>query len=211
MSINLIGISGKIGSGKDTVGKIIQHLITEYNSYYKITNIKSVSIIFNNCEEHSDWEIKKFADKLKKIASILTGISTSQFEDPKFKESFLDKEWVDSNYMPLTVRRFLQCLGTDAIRDKVCANTWVNATFSDWFNGCKWILTDMRFPNEFKAIKERGGINIRIIRDSDNENNHLSETALDNYKFDYTINNNGTIEQLKNLVREILINEKIIK
>jgi len=39
---------------------------------------------------------------------------------------------------------------------------------------------------------------------------HLSETALDNYSFDYTIDNNGTIEELIIKVKEILIKEKLI-
>ena len=39
---------------------------------------------------------------------------------------------------------------------------------------------------------------------------HPSETALDNHSFDYTIDNNGTIEELIEKVREILIKEKVI-
>ena len=39
---------------------------------------------------------------------------------------------------------------------------------------------------------------------------HPSETALDNHPFDYTIDNNGTIEELIEKVREILIKEKLI-
>jgi hypothetical protein len=89
-----------------------------------------------------------------------------------------------------------------------------------------WIITDMRFPNEMDAIKERGGITIRVvspfIRFSDGsyrakskmmgdfDNEHPSETALDNAKFDYEIINDGTIEDLIEKVREILTKEKII-
>ena len=39
---------------------------------------------------------------------------------------------------------------------------------------------------------------------------HISETALDDAKFDYVIENNGTIEELIEQVKKILIKEKII-
>lgn len=75
-----------------------------------------------------------------------------------------------------------------------------------------WIITDTRFPNEADAVKSRGGINIRLQRNSDLDNNdiHVSETALDFYKFDYVVDNNGTIEDLIIKVKEILIKEQII-
>ena len=83
-----------------------------------------------------------------------------------------------------------------------------------------WIITDTRFPNEADAVKSRGGINIRlnrpnpkgIINDFENSdiNLHPSETALDNYTFDYVIDNTGTIEDLIIKVKEILIKENII-
>lgn len=82
-----------------------------------------------------------------------------------------------------------------------------------------WIITDMRFPNELKAVKDRGGISIRIERFKQISENirvhgvgvpHESETALDNATFDYVIDNNGTIEELVVKVKEILIKENII-
>ena len=74
-----------------------------------------------------------------------------------------------------------------------------------------WCITDVRFPNEVKAIKEKEGIVIRINRESDYNSTHFSETALDNYEdFDYTIDNNNCIDCLIEKVKEILKHEKII-
>lgn len=79
-----------------------------------------------------------------------------------------------------------------------------------------WIITDTRFPNELKAVHDRVGISIRVNRpilgDQDNvaafktKTNvfHESETALDNYEFDYTIDNNGSLLELIAEVRIIL-------
>ena len=74
-----------------------------------------------------------------------------------------------------------------------------------------WCITDVRFPNEVKAIKDKEGIVIRINRESDYNSTHFSETALDNYEdFDYTIDNNNCIDCLIEQVKEILKHEKII-
>ena len=88
-----------------------------------------------------------------------------------------------------------------------------------------FIITDMRFPNEMDAVKKRGGITIRVNRPCDicggsgyhkmscpvsKSGEHESEIALDSAEFGYTINNNGTIEELIEKVRKILVTEKII-
>jgi hypothetical protein len=80
-----------------------------------------------------------------------------------------------------------------------------------------WIVTDIRFPNEKSAVENRNGFMIRVNRDyvlaglpEDPKSQHKSETQLDRAEFKYTIENNGTIDELVEKVREILIAEKII-
>jgi hypothetical protein len=69
-----------------------------------------------------------------------------------------------------------------------------------------WIITDTRFPNELKAVKDRGGITIMIRRKETDHlsGDHASERALDNAEFDHIISNNGTIEDLIKKVKNIL-------
>lgn len=87
---NLIGISGKIGSGKDTVGKIFQHLAyKKQNSKYKVDIETWIEYDLNE----SHYQIKKFADKLKEIVCLLIGCTREQLEDRKFKNTELGKEW----------------------------------------------------------------------------------------------------------------------
>lgn len=300
----IIGISGKIKSGKDTIGSIIQYLTTQskndsgiflhelqgfknkelfgdYNSYLKKLYPDSY---------RSNWEVKKFAGKLKDIASLLTGIPRDEFEKQEVKDSLLGDEWSTKhlnwiweeeveNYAKYanktleeylnegnfeliaqdngrkcyrmkhldqnrTVRWLLQTLGTEAMRNHVHENVWINALFADYnkicnqtkttkckelngstfcYNGqeenqCKhypnWIITDLRFPNELKAVEDKGGITIRVSRGimnpEDVKNQHPSETSLDEYKMKYFIKNDGTIEELIDKVKEILIKEEII-
>jgi hypothetical protein len=139
------------------------------------------------------WDIKRYSGKLKQVAEILTG--ETDWESQEFKQSYLKWE--------MTGRQFLQKLGTDAIRDHLHPDTWVNALMKDYKPNSNWIIPDVRFLNEAEAIKERGGIIIRVDRGSP-ANSHKSETILDNYRFDFIISNNGTIDELSDVVKSIL-------
>ena len=240
----ILGINGRIGSGKDTVGKIIQYLIAN-NNLPKIMQYNSLEELDNGIEKFSNWEIKKFATKVKEIATLLTGIPTEKFEDQDFKNTFLDSHWNKEVFenktsldkdnkaynksivKPMTVREMLQTIGTEAMRNSLHPDTWVNALmcyyiksddklirttedlFEEWEEGSfpNWIITDLRFPNEMQSIKANGGITIRVVRPNDKKvplDLHPSETALDNVTFDYEIINDGTMEDLIGKVKEML-------
>ena len=207
----IIGINGKIGSGKDTVGKIIQYLQCHNTGEITIQDVMSNPEHEWWLEEQSKFEIKKFAGKLKEIGSILSGIVADQFEDQEFKKLYMGVDW------GMTYREFLQKLGTEAMREGLHTNVWVNALFADYkppkmsqYNPSNWIITDMRFPNELEAVEERKGITIRVVRSGTTVGTHASETALDDAYFDHVISNNGTIEDLIEKVRQILTIERII-
>ena len=69
----------------------------------------------------------------------------------------------------------------------------------------------MRFFNEVKAIKNKGGILIRVNRDSDSKDSHVSENELNTYKdWDYVIDNNGSLSELILKVKQIMFKEEII-
>jgi hypothetical protein len=222
----IIGINGKIGSGKDTVGKIIQYLTSEcgdsnstrHRTYAEFLQ-KGGGSNLRNFDQHyvSDWEVKKFAGKLKTTASLLTGIPVEKFEDQEFKKQQMNPEW------NMTYREFLQKLGTEAMRDGLHTNVWVNALFADYNAGYtispldvdnqapdNWIITDMRFPNEMEAVVEKGGITIRVVRPGTSTGTHPSEIALDGHTMHYEIINDGTIEDLVEKVKEILTKQGII-
>jgi len=218
----IIGVNGYSGSGKDTIGIIIQYL--------NCTNIGNITIeeAIRDYKDHkwwledqSEWQIRKFAGKLKDIAEHLTGIDIEKFEDQEFKKTNLSSEWdvpaevslVDGvvnigEYRPMTVREFLQKLGTNALRNGLHDNVWVNALFADYKlieygddeqgHYPNWVITDTRFPNEAQAIKDKGGIVIRVDRPGVSPiNDHPSEIGLDSWKFDYKIVNNSDLFKLK--------------
>ena len=284
--MSIISISGKIGTGKDTVAAMIQYLIwkdkvekgEKFNLHYTFKDFTNSKFGGNTL---SNWEIKKFADKLKDIVCLLIGCTREQLEDRDFKEKELGEEWWywymehPGGYSPtmldylntskkqlsyykglklikLTPRLLMQLLGTDCGRKILPPNIWVNSLMAEYkeslphtkdlFNvpeveapdakettwikdQCpNWIISDTRFPNELKAVKDRNGIVIRITRPDFVENaltgekfpvkvyrqEHESEIALDNSEFDYEILNDGTIADLRDKVYAILKQEQII-
>lgn len=182
----IIAISAKKQHGKDTVASIIQ--------------------------EHTKnkFKVVKFADKLKDFVCTLINCSRENLEDEDFKNKELGEEWdyIDNNWIKqkMTPRRLLQIIGTEAMRNNVHENVWVNATMSSYCDKCNWIITDLRFENEFTSLKKYDTITIRVNRPSITENdNHPSETSLDdNKEFNYYIDNDGDLESLKNKVINIL-------
>ena len=86
--MSIISISGKINSGKDTVGKIIKILTSSPHF-----NNKAVIDFLDRDLYDSDWKIKKFADKLKDIVCLLLNVDRKTLEDREFKEKELGEEW----------------------------------------------------------------------------------------------------------------------
>lgn len=212
----IIGISGKIGSGKDTLAAVIQYVdfmnrARKKDGFVQISKIQEgpEGVTFET-DIDSVWKIKKYADKLKEMVCIMIGCTREQLEDREFKEKELGEEWwkykmsytdrdvyvdysthreYDENEMiemcneagctvevvKTTPRLLMQLLGTECGRQILHPNIWVNALMADYkilaYNQSKkrpiypnWIITDVRFPNEVRAIKDAGGIVIRINR-----------------------------------------------
>ena len=229
----IIGISGKKQSGKNTVANIWQYLYDYHNNDYKhpVNSNDLNSYLKNSHNLECEWEQKSFAEKIKKIVCLLLNCTMTDLEDPVFKETELGEEWwviklpngeiipYLGDYSPfykkydvikLTPRLLLQLLGTECGRKIIHPNIWVNSLMRD-YNSSKWLISDVRFPNELEAIKMHTNKLIRVVRTFEHEDNHLSEVALDYYNdWDYVINNDGSIDNLIFKVKEIMIKEKII-
>lgn len=206
----IIALSGYAKSGKNTVARIIQYLLTNSPIHLAESTLKIYGLNQWWLEGESGWEEKGFADKLKETASLLTGIPVEKFHDQDFKLTNLPPQW-NNHGMPMTVREFLQKLGTDALRDGLHPNTWVNALMSEYKPDSKWIITDCRFINEANAVKKENGIIVRINRPGIVPvNSHSSETGLDGYEFDHVIENYGNFNDLVLKVEALLTKYMIL-
>ena len=110
-------------------------------------------------------------------------------------------------------RQMLQYVGTDVIR-KQNPTLWVDfvAMILKYFKG-NWdyvIIPDCRFPNEITRMIEVGfdTIHLRVHRPNfespltQEQQNHPSETALDNFGADVYIENDSTLTDLKYKIRK---------
>lgn len=200
----IIGISGKAQSGKDTVSKMIAYTIWYYNYSQRLEPFG-----IDHYKDHTyaiwgtDWIHTSFANKLKQCLNIILSTSSiSLFEDNEFKKSNID-------WLGMTVRELLQKFGT-AIRNEVCDDFWVKTCLKDYEKGDNWLISDTRFKSEAKGIKDLEGIIVRVNREGAGAGNHISEVDLDDYQFDYVIDNNGSMEDLLLKVKEFCINYKLI-
>lgn len=211
----IIGIVGKKQSGKDTVCKIIQYISwLKASGLYGVVAPNAKHFMAIQASEEtapviSIWEKHSWAEKLKQCAAIILGCNTSSFEVESIKESFTNIPINNKEGEPMTYREFLQTLGTEVGRT-IDTDLWVK-TMMDMYTRefssypsygtdeiePHWIMPDTRFPNEVKAIKDRGGIVIKVNRDTGLKDSHISEHALDDYNdYDCVIDNNGTIDEL---------------
>lgn len=177
----IIGISGKIGSGKDTLADFI---IKNDPTFVKVS----------------------FAKKLKQIGAFMTGTKEELWFTQEGKNVYLPG-W------DMTIGQFQQKLGTEAIRVGLHPEAWVLSLFADLKPDSKWLVTDMRFKNEVKAVASIGGYTIRIDGDpakvranSTRDLLHPSEVDLDDYEhFTWFYKNDKRLEELEEFAKKILL------
>jgi hypothetical protein len=180
----IVGVCGYIGSGKDTLADI---LIKE-RGYIKLS----------------------FASALKDAVSAIFGWDRNMLEGAD-SESRLWREQPDEwwskrlNIPGLTPRWVLQHLGTDILRDKFHPDIWIASLERKIeLNSLKnnIVITDCRFENELEVLRRLGATMIRINRNGSKEpiltvQNHSSENSWQHFDFDFSIENNSTLDDLR--------------
>ena len=197
----IIGLVGFIGSGKGTVGDIL-----EQKGFIK----------------------DSFAKPLKDACAVMFGWSRELLEGDtemsrKWREE-PDSYWSEKFGREFTPREALQKMGTEAGRDVFHKDIWVISLLNR-AKGKDVVVTDVRFQNEIEYIQGNGGIVIRVKRGEDpvwfsllekikletertkfmqHEHIHKSEWDWVGCEFNYTIANNGTIQDLGKDVERVL-------
>ncbi len=202
----IVGLVGFIGSGKGTVGDIL-----EQKGFIK----------------------DSFAKPLKDACSVMFGWPREMLEGDtevsrKWREE-PDQYWSEKFGQEFSPRLALQLMGTEAGRNVFHQDIWVISLLNR-ARGKDVVVTDVRFKNEIKYIQDNGGIVIRIRRGEEPEwydlaldanqgfgsaqmgmrdkGIHQSEWDWIGSDFDMVIENNGTIDDLGKQVDELLLNFK---
>lgn len=148
------------------------------------------------CAEHG-FTRRPFAFHLKAMAGAL-GIPTDILDgDDAMKSRPLDI------LGGKTTRYALQTLGTEWGRNFMGQDFWTNR----WRSGLpacpRVVADDVRFPNEAEVILSLGGLIVRIEREGCAGDGHASENP-DAIHADVSISNNGSMEQLRKSVDELV-------
>lgn len=137
-------------------------------------------------------KIYHFADPLKEMAINLFGLNPSHvYGGDNDKNQPTDIKWDslpnnDNKTGFMTVREFLEYFGTKVVR-QIKNDAWSRYSINKILieKSEIAIVPDVRFPNEVKAIKDSGGIIIRLTRDVFNSSAE-PEIALDKDRFDWS-------------------------
>ena len=103
------------------------------------------------------------------------------------------------------VRERQQALGV-AARNHIGEDVWVDALASQWQPGGRYVVKNVRFPNEARRILDAGGHVYRVDRPGYGPvNGHISETALEGFPdWSGTITNNASENSLRSKVESIM-------
>lgn len=152
--------------------------------------------------EQYGFERRAFADPIRNLLYEMNPMAGS--EPLRIK---VDVEGWDKAKQHPEVRRLLQYLGV-AARDILGDKVWINATFAGMELNKNYVITDIRFLNEARALKDLTGypnLNTylwRVTRTGVGPvNGHVSESQMDTYDADVTFDNSGTIEDLELMVK----------
>lgn len=150
------------------------------------------------------WRQGAFADKLREFLYALNPLTPGHYGAGNLRlRTLVDRtgwEYAKTTYPE--VRALLQRAGTEAGRRVLGTDVWVDAFFRDHADAPALVVTDVRFPNEAQAIRERGGIMIRVNRPGVGPAKdkygraHESEVRLDDFDFDHTLINDGSVVDL---------------
>jgi len=141
-----------------------------------------------------------FADPLKSMLMALGLTPVELYGNDKEKPSVL--------LSGKTPRYAMQKLGEEWGRQLISSEIWVNA----WLHrvSCNTIGTvvdDLRYPNEYSAVRSLGGIIVKVVRHGCTTNSgHQSEMHFDNFNYDYILTNDNTPrywERIRKLRKEI--------
>jgi len=198
----IIGFVGFIGSGKDTAADYLVNFHGFRRDSFANTLKDAVAAVFG-------WDRVLLEGRTK--------------EAREWREQ-RDEWWSNRLGKDITPRHILQYWGTEVCRQGFHDDIWIASLENKMRKtGDNIVISDVRFPNEIKAIKSAGGKVVRVVRGDDPEwyqdawnvnqgptnmswsiskmrmeqrKIHASETAWIGKGIDLEIDNNGTIDQL---------------
>lgn len=170
----LIGITGKAGTGKDTVAT---HLRDAYG-----------------------YHVHALAAPLKLGIESMFGLPSTIWDR--------DQKEKDIPWLGLSPRYLAQTLGTEWGRRLVADDLWLRLLgrhvdeLPEDATGI--VVPDVRFDNEASFIRDRGGVIVRLVRDVDDVNAHVSEFGVSENLVDVEVINDADIPALLDVAEQAI-------
>jgi hypothetical protein len=237
----IISISGRAGSGKDTVREMIQLF---YNKRPKsLEEFKKNYNIYkeNNFLGSENCVSIALADKLKRICAVMFDLDLELFYDRNSKEhkyvnlethdlvnfsesienkivtasyyyNHSDEPGITKSYM--SIRELMVYVGTYLINYNFDLNFFtntVNKFINNNYDKAAIIISDVRYDTEYDFIDHKKGVKILVKNSRVTPLNNIGENIEDDHEFDFEINNDGTFDELLENVYNMLTNHIIYK
>lgn len=199
----LIGLLGRINSGKGTVA---DELVNTYG-----------------------FRQDSYASTLKDITAVLFNWDRAMLEgdtsESRAEREVVDEWWSEKLEIPnFSPRLALQLIGTDVFRNNFHKDIWMLSVMARYKDDEHVVISDCRFPNEVQAIRDLGGRIIQVDRGEEPEwwpiakgavegrevamkamnehyKIHASEWAWSKETPDELIHNDATLEELYGMVK----------
>jgi hypothetical protein len=215
----IVGFVGFIGSGKDTAADYLVNFHGYRRDSFANTLKDAVACVFG-------WDRTLLEGRTK--------------EAREWREQ-VDAWWAERLNMPnLTPRLMLQLWGTEVCRTGFHDDIWIASLENKMRKtGDNIVISDVRFPNEIKAIHNAGGMVVRIKRGDDPKwydaavsynkgpdgnatwslskshldklKIHASETAWVGRDIDHTVYNDTTIDALFDQIKNLVSDPHVSK
>ncbi len=186
----IIGLCGDIGCGKSTVAEFLWH---EYG-----------------------YGGASFAAKLKAVARDVFGLEECQVNGTQAEKQQKLEHVTDAAGNQRSARFILEWLGTEGFRT-IDPDVWVKYAMrkvdqhgGDSPGSPRWVFQDVRFPNEFQAIRDRGGVVWEVVRvggpEQGGRTGHSSDDAWRHVRKDaHVAARHGDMDGLKRAVANTML------
>lgn len=186
----IIALTGPKGSGKDTVAKVIQEM---YGDVYDVRTIA-------------------FADPIKqKIQHLFDLDPTSVEQYDLFKRSDIKYQLPGHLEHSVPGRHVVREIGM--LMREYNVDQFTRYVVSQFVSETKpntiWIVTDLRFDNEYITLTTHGAKVVKVNRPECHYDGHITERGFDDHLVDKQVMNDGSLDYLK--IRVKIVMDQLIK
>ena len=169
--------------------------------YRRVGKDSLVDFLLQACRERDPRlaiEKRSFAYKLKQICHELYG--WAGLREPEFYETTEGAKLREVVLPEIgkSPRQIWIDMGTRAVRQQVYEPTWLDYLLKGRHDLDVMIVPDTRFPNEAEAIKQAGGVLVKVVRPGYGPGPDVADRALLGYDgWNYVIGGSGSLVELR--------------